>query len=171
MRHAVYVSVNGTLAGIFAIRYKANASTRTGLHDVLANRNFSIVLATRDFLITPELIAAKYTLPTDTMLFPEYSERLRLSETYPEQAMEQGALIAEDTFGALAVTVAAGRTLRNASLVAVAMSLFAGILGLLLCIVLIAWHSIAVASPMHIVAFQMLWGLVTGFVSFVFLRF
>ncbi len=171
VRQAVYVSVNGVLAGIFAIRYKANASTRTGLHDVLANRNFSIVLATRDFLITPELIAAKYTLPTDTMVFPEYSERLRLSATNAEQAMEQGALIAEDTFGALAVTVAAGRTLRNASLVAVALSIFAGILGLLLCIVLIAWHSVAVSSPMHIVAFQILWGLVTGFVGFVFLRF
>ena len=171
VRHAVYVSVNGELAGIFAVRYKANASTRTGLHDVLANRNFSIVLATRDFLITPELIAAKYTLPTDTMLFPEYNERLRLSATNPEQAMEQGALIAADTFGAFAVTVAAGRTLRNVSLVNVAMSLCAGIIGLLLCIVLIAWHSIAVASPMHIVAFQMLWALITAFIGFVLLRF
>lgn len=171
VRHAVYVSVNGELAGIFAIRYKANASTRTGLHDVLANRNFSIVLATRDFVITPELIAAKYTLPTDTMVFPDYSERLRLSATNPEQAMEQGALIAEDTFGAYAVTAAAGRTLGSTSLVLVALSLCAGIFGLLFCIVLIAWNSVAVASPMHIAAFQILWAAVTSFAGFVLLRF
>ena len=56
VRQAVYVSVNGELAAVFAVKYKASASTRTGLHDILANRNFSVVLATRDFLITPELI-------------------------------------------------------------------------------------------------------------------
>ncbi len=171
VRQAVYVSINGELAGIFAIRYKSNASTRTGLHDVLANRNFSIVLATRDFLITPELIAAKYMTPTDTMLFPDYKERLRLSATNPEQAMSQGALIAEDTFGAFAVTAAAGRTLRNTSLASAALSLCAGILGLLMCILLIAWDAVAVASPMHIATFQLLWAFVTAFTGLILLRF
>ncbi len=171
VRQAVYVSINGELAGIFALRYKPNNSTKDGLRDVLANRNFSIVLATRDFLITPELIAAKYTLPTDTMVFPDYNERLRLSATNPEQAMSQGALIAEDTFGALAVTVAAGRTLRNSSLISAALSLCAGALGLLLCILLIAWNAPAVASPIHIAAFQLLWGFVTAFTGLILLRF
>ena len=171
VRQAVYVSINGELAGIFALRYKANASTHDGLRDVLANRNFSIILATRDFLITPELIAAKYTLPTDTMAFPDYTERLRLSATTPEQAMSQGALIAEDTFGALAVTVAAGRTLKNCSLVTTALTLCAGALGLLMTILLIAWGTLAIASPMHIAAFQLLWGMVTAFVGLILLHF
>ncbi|MBR6826090.1 MAG: hypothetical protein IKM59_06035, partial [Oscillospiraceae bacterium] len=162
VRQAVYVSVNGELAGIFALRYKPNNSTRDGLRDVLANRNFSVILATRDFLITPELIAAKYALPTDTMEFPDYTERLRLSATHPEQAMSQGALIAADTFGALAVTVAAGRTLKNTSLVTTSLTLCAGALGLLLTIFLIAWNALAIASPMHIVSFQLLWGMVTA---------
>lgn len=170
VRQAVYVSINGELAGIFALRYKANNSTRDGLRDVLANRNFSVILATRDFLITPELIAAKYTLPTDTMEFPNYTERLRLSTTDPEQAMSQGALIAEDTFGALAVTVAAGRTLKNCSLVTTSLTLCAGALGLLMTILLIAWGALAIASPMHIVAFQLLWSMVTSFVGLILLH-
>jgi hypothetical protein len=171
VRQAVYISVNGELAGIFALKYRPNASTRDGLRDVLANRNFSIILATRDFLITPELIAAKYSLPTETMGFPDYSERLRLSATDPEQAMSQGALIAEDTFGALAVTVAAGRTLKNCSLVTTSLTLCAGALGLLLTILLIAWNALSVATPMHIVSFQLLWGMVTSFIGFILLRF
>lgn len=171
VRQAVYVSVNGELAGIFALRYKANASTHDGLRDVLANRNFSIILGTRDFLITPELIAAKYALPTDTMSFPDYKERLRLSATDPEQAMSQGALIAEDTFGALAVTVAAGRTLKNASLVTTALTLCAGALGLLLTIFLIAWSALSIASPLHIGAFQLLWAMITAFVGLILLHF
>lgn len=171
VKQALYVSVNGELAGIFALKYKPSNSTKTGLHDILTNRNFSIVLATRDFLITPELIAAKYDLPTEMMIFPDYNERLRLSETNPEQAMSQGALIAEDTFGAFAVTVASGRTLRSTSLLTVSLSLFAGIMGLLVCILLISWGALAVASPMHIAAFQLLWALVNVFVSFILLKF
>ncbi len=171
VRLAVYVSVNGELAGIFALKYKANKSSRKGLRDVLANRNFSVVLATRDFLITPELIAAKYALPTDHMQFPAYPERLRLAELDPNRKAEQGGLIAKDTFGAFASTVAAGRTLRIASLAALAICLFVAVLGIVLWSLIIAWNSVSAASPVHILAFQLLWALALGFVRFIMLRF
>ena len=171
VRLAVYVSVNGELAGIFALKYKANKSSRKGLRDVLANRNFSVVVATRDFLITPELIAAKYALPTDHMKFPAYPERLRLAELDPNRKAEQGGLIAKDTFGAFASTVAAGRTLRITALASLAICLFAAVLGIVLCSMIIAWNSIAAASPVHILTFQILWSLALGFVTFIMLRF
>ena len=171
VRLAVYVSVNGELAGIFALKYKANKSSRKGLRDVLANRNFSVVLATRDFLITPELIAAKYALPTDHMKFPVYPERLRLAELDPNRKAEQGGLIAKDTFGAFASTVAAGRTLRIASLASMVICLFVAVLGIAMCALIIAWNSIAAASPVHVLTFQLVWSLALGFVTFIMLRF
>lgn len=171
VRLAVYVSVNGELAGIFALKYKANTSSRKGLRDVLANRNFSVVVATRDFLITPELIAAKYALPTDHMKFPAYPERLRIAELDPNRKAEQGGLIAEDTFGAFASTVAAGRTLRITSIAALVICLFAAVLGIALCSMIIAWDSIAAASPVHILTFQILWSFALGFVTMIMLRF
>lgn len=171
VRQAVYVSVNGELAGIFALKYKANTSTRKGLRDVLANRNFSVVVATRDFLITPELIASKYELPTDHMKFPPYPERLRLAELDPNRKAEQGGLIAKDTFGAFASTVAAGRTLRMTSLVALALCLFVSLLGIVLCSLIILWNSTAAASPVHILTFQILWVLALDFVTFIMLKF
>ena len=171
VRQAVYVSINGELAGIFAIKYKSNSSTRSGLKDVLANRNFSVVLATRDFLISPELIAAKYELPTDTMVYPVYPERLRLSEIDPNEKHSQGALIAKDTFGAFATTVAAGRTLRSTAQTVLAMSIFAGLLGLSVCIVLMVWSAAAAVSPLHVATFQLLWSAVTAFVSNILLKF
>ncbi|MBQ6431029.1 MAG: hypothetical protein IJJ99_04035 [Oscillospiraceae bacterium] len=171
VRLAVYVSVNGELAGIFAFKYKANTSSRKGLHDVLANRNFSVVLATRDFLITPELIAAKYRLPTDHMKFPAYPERLRLAELDPNRKAEQGGLIAKDTFGAFASTVAAGRTLRIASLVSLVTCLFVAVLGIALCSLIVLWNSHDAASPVHLLTFQILWALVLDFVTFILLRF
>lgn len=169
VRQAIYTSVNGELAGIFALRYQPNASTRAGLHDLLANRRISVVLATRDFLVTPELLAAKYDLDTQTLRFPAFAERLRLSAGAPGEAASQGALIAKDTFGAFASTVAAGRTLRTASLLSVWMSLLSGVLGVALCTLMIAWN--ALASPLHVAAFQLLWTLAISFVSWIVLKF
>lgn len=171
VRSAVYVSVNGELAGIFALKYKANSSSRKGLRDVLANRNFSVVVATRDFLITPELIAAKYRLPTDHMKFPVYPERLRLAELDPNRKAEQGGLIAEDTFGAFATTVAAGRTLRMAARASMVLCLSVAVLGIILCSLIVLWHAHDAASPVHILTFQLLWALVLDFVTFILLRF
>ncbi len=171
VRLAVYVSVNGELAGIFALKYKANNSTRKGLRDVLANRNFSVVVATRDFLITPELIAAKYRLPTDHMKFPAYPERLRLAELDPNRKAEQGGLIAKDTFGAFASTVASGRTLRIASLASMVICLFVAVLGIVLCSLIVLWNSRDAASPVHLLTFQLLWAFALDFVTLILLRF
>lgn len=171
VRLAVYVSVNGELAGIFALKYKANNSSRKGLRDVLANRNFSVVVATRDFLITPELIAAKYRLPTDHMKFPAYPERLRLAELDPNRKAEQGGLIAKDTFGAFASTVAAGRTLRMAALASLVLSLIVAVLGVVLCALIVLWNSHDAATPVHILTFQLLWALALDFVTVILLKF
>lgn len=171
VRQAVYVSVNGELAGIFAVKYKANASTRSGLRDVLTNRNFSVVIATRDFVITPELIAAKYELPTDNMRFPPYSERLRLSESSSDKKEEQGGLIAKDTFGAFASTVAAGRKLRITSYFALFICLLAGVAGFLLCSFLLLWGAPAVVSALHLATFQLLWAAAAGFITLLSLHF
>lgn len=171
VRLAVYVSVNGELAGIFALKYKANNSSRKGLRDVLANRNFSVVLATRDFLITPELIAAKYRLPTDHMKYPGYPERLRLAELDPNRKAEQGALIAKDTFGAFASTVAAGHTLRIAARTALILCLIAAATGIALCALLVLWKSQDAASPVHILTFQLLWAVALDLATVILLKF
>lgn len=170
VRQAVYVSLGGELAGIFALKYKPSASTRAGLLQLVSRDRIRVVLATRDFLITPELIAARYELPTDDLVFPGYDERLRLSATEPGQPMEQAALISADTFGAFASAVAAGRMLRGAALLALWLCLLAGIFGLALCSLLILWGSAATASPLNLGIFQLLWSILTSFVSFVMLR-
>lgn len=169
VRQAVYVSVDGELAGIVALKYKPSPSTKKGLSDVLSNRNFSVVLATRDFLISPELLASKYELPMDALRFPAYTERLRLSGDAENGAGEQGALIARDTFGAFAATVAAGRRLRHVSRVSLVLCFLSGLLGLVLCTLLIVWN--APATPLHLAAFQLIWALLDEALCFILLRF
>ena len=171
VRLAVYVSVNGELAGIFALKYKPNRSTRLGLRAILAKPGFRVILATRDFLITPALIAVKYEVPTQRLLFPDYAQRLRYAEAETGNAVYQGALVAKGTFGAFASAVSAGQTLRSATLVLTVLNLFAGLFGAILCTLLLLWGADGALLPFHLVLFQNLWGILTAFLSFILLLF
>ena len=171
VRQAMYVSVSGELAGVFAIKYKPSGSTKAGLRAILSNPSVNVILASRDFLITPELVALKYGVPVNRLIFPIYSERIRLSAPDNAAGVMQGAFVAKDTFGSFASTVAAGQTLRSCTLLSAGLNLFAGTLGVVLCALLILWNSVAIASPLHLAAFQLLWSVLTSFISFILLRF
>ena len=105
------------------------------------------------------------------MRFPDYRERLRLSANDRNEKNRQGALIAKDTFGAFAMTVAAGRTLRMCALFSTFLSVFCGLVGLLLCAALLIWDAAAVISPLNILLFQVIWAVVNSFLTFVLLKF
>ena len=167
VRQAVYVAIGGELAGIFAVKYKASPQAGAGLRDILSNRNFTAVLATRDFLISPELIAQKYDLSIETLRCPEYPQRIRLSETSSGDRKVQGALIANDTFSAFASTVAASRRLKLSSLAALVICLLAGIGGFALAIVLLLSGSLSLTPALYVAGYQLLWGSAAAFVSLI----
>lgn len=169
VRQAVYLSVRGELCGVFAIRHKPNPASKRGLRGILTNENFSVVIAARDFLVTPELIAAKYELPTDRIVFPDYNIRVRLTEVDPNVPTLQGALLAEKSFGAFAATVAAGRTLRVSTYLSAVLSLLAGLGGLALCAALFFWNT--GISPVHLALFQLVWTLLIGLCTDIRLKF
>ncbi len=171
VRLAVYVSINGELAGVFALKYKPSHSTRVGLRALLAKSKLNLVLATRDFLITPALIAAKYEIPTQRLVFPGYADRQRLASSELSSASWQGALVAKDTFGAFAATVAAGQSLHSSTLCLIALNLLAGFLGVILCALLLFWSATNAASPFHITLFQLLWVILSSFISFILTHF
>lgn len=169
VRLAVYVSIGGELAGVFALKYKPTRSARLGLRAVLAKSKLNVVLATRDFLITPELIAAKYEVPTQRLVLPSYSARLRYASAELGSTTWQGALVVKDTFGTFASTVAAGQSLYSTTLTLTVLNLAAGFFGVILCALLLFWDAGGTASPLHIALFQFLWVILSEFVSFILL--
>ncbi len=169
VRQAVYISIRGELCGVFAIKYKPNPASKKALRSILSNSNFSVVIAARDFLVSPELIGSKYELSTDGIIFPDYNIRVRLTEVDPNLPTVQGALIAQESFPAFASTVAAGRTLRMCTTLSAAVSLLAGLTGLVLCFCLLLWGS--GITPLQTAVFQLLWTFLTGLCSDIVLNF
>ena len=79
LKQAVYLSVNGELAAVFALNYAPAESVRAGLAAVLRAGALVPVLATRDFMITPQFLKLRYKIPPEHIEFPTVEERARLS--------------------------------------------------------------------------------------------
>ena len=63
LKQAVYLSVNGELTAVFALNYAPAESVRAGLSAVLRAGSLVPVLATRDFMITPQFLKLRYKIP------------------------------------------------------------------------------------------------------------
>ena len=80
LKQAVYLSVNGELTAVFALNYAPAESIRAGLASVLRAGALVPVLATRDFMITPQFLKQRYKIPPEHIEFPIVEERAALSE-------------------------------------------------------------------------------------------
>ncbi len=159
VRQAVYMSINGELACVFAMKYKPSASAAGGLQAIVANGHFETVLATRDFLLTPEYLQERYRVPAEKLTYPPVKERLRLSRQNMEAQGEQGALLRKDDFAAFAHTICGGRVLRTCVQFGTAVDLLAGIAGLMLMALLLWLDAMATASVFNLLLFTLIWAL------------
>ena len=157
VRQAAYLSLNGELAAVFAIKYNAPSEVKQGLLSVARSRYFRIVLATRSFLATPEFIKGKFGLPPDSVSFPPVKDRLRLSGSKLKKTGAQGALLCRDSFLGYAGTVAAGRLLRAVGRAGALLSVLGGLLGLGLMAVLAVLPAFEAATALNLLLYVLVW--------------
>ena len=108
LKQAVYLSVNGELTAVFALNYAPAESVRAGLSAVLRAGSLVPVLATRDFMITPQFLKLRYKIPPEHIEFPIVEERARLSSQEIPRTGPQGALMARSSFASFAGSVVSG---------------------------------------------------------------
>ena len=159
VRQAVYCSVNQKLAAVFAIHYAPSQAVRSGLTTILRCRGLSLLLATRDFILTPAMVRHKYKLPADALEYPTADERARLSGPYAAVGSEQAALLGRDSFLPLAEAAAGGRSLLSSVLAGLGVNLLGGVLGLGITVVLCWLGAFTAASSFNMMLFALLWTL------------
>ena len=157
VKQAVYMSLNGELAAVFAVRYTPPENLRRGLASIAGNRHFKGILVTRTFLGTPSFLKAKFGIPTGAFHYPSTKERVRLSEAQMKPTGEQGAILAKDSFSAFAQAAAAGRLLRSATLGAAVLALLGGIGGLILMGILAALPAYETATALNLLLYVTAW--------------
>ncbi len=157
VKQAVYMSLNGELAAVFAVRYTPPENLRRGLAAIAGNRHFKGILVTRTFLGTPGFLKVKFGIPTGAFHYPSTKERIRLSEAEMKKSGAQGAILAKDSFSGFAQAAAGGRLLRSATLSAAILTVLSGLIGLVLMGVLAALHAYETATALNLLLYAAAW--------------
>ncbi len=157
VQSAVYVSVNGELAGLFALTYGPSSLSGSGLQSVVYSTGLTPILATRDFMITPALVKKRYKVSADRLEFPMVAERARLSAPEAGATGQQGALMSRGNFASFAAAVTGGRLLRRTVHWAVVVSVLSGLIGMLLMLLLTYLNAADAASAGNLLLYQLLW--------------
>ena len=168
LKQAVYLSVNGELTAVFALNYAPAESVRAGLSAVLRAGSLVPVLATRDFMITPQFLKLRYKIPPEHIEFPIVEERARLSSQEIPRTGPQGALMARSSFASFAGSVVSTRTLRGAAIIAMIVALAGSVLGTALMFFLTFLGSSFSASCWNLFLYTVLWlipGLLTALLA------
>ena len=168
LKQAVYLSVNGELTAVFALNYAPAESVRAGLSAVLRAGSLVPVLATRDFMITPQFLKLRYKIPPEHIEFPIVEERACLSSQEIPRTGPQGALMARSSFASFAGSVVSARTLRGAAIIAMIVALAGSVLGTALMFFLTFLGSSFSASCWNLFLYTVLWlipGLLTALLA------
>ncbi len=159
VRQAIYCAVNGQLAAVFALNYSPQTGVRVGLSTVLRSRGLSLVLATRDFFLTPAAVSSKYKIPGTALEYPNAEERARLSGPFATAGGEQAVILARDQFLPMAEAVTGGRDLYGAVMAGLCINLLSGLVGLGLTALLCWLGAFGAASPFNLMLYGLAWTL------------
>lgn len=154
---AVYVAVDGTLAGVFAIHYGVTRGVAEGLGTLTASRGVTPVITAGDFMITEPFLKSKFRVNTDRVKIPSLNARAELSQRQPSKDAKPCALVQSDRFSATALTVTVARALCTAVRWGTLVALTGGLVGFAIMVILTNLAAADVMSLVNLTLFQLLW--------------
>lgn len=157
VRQALYLSIEGELAGIIALRYDADPEVRRTL-ETLSGADAPIpVLTGSDVLVTPGLLRAKFRLPLERLVCPPLRERIAAGELNADDDDLQAALIARPGLEVMGAVCMGARALVTAVRASVLLSILAGAVGMLVIFLLAISSAFEVVSCSQLLAFALIW--------------
>lgn len=164
IKNGVFVVINSEIAGIFALKYYASAQTYGSLH-TFKRQKIKLVLATRDFSITPAMIESIFELKRGTVKSPEVNIRMEISNPEYAEGDEVCGILSRDGIAPFAECVHAAGKLSAAVVSNLIIGTFAGVCGMLLMFYLTYIFSPNAVVPYNVLFYLLLWYLPTFFIS------
>ncbi len=157
VNQAVYVAIDGELAGVFAVTFGKIKSAAVGLTTLCSYRRLTPVVLTNDFMLTESFLRSKFGINTKRMAFPPRSQRMELAQRQADPDTVALALTTRTELAGFAYAVNGSRALRSSSIVGTVIQLISGILGLLIVAALTVVNAGDLLSPGNILLYELLW--------------
>ena len=157
MDQAVYVAIDGSLSGMFAVNYQKSRSTKAGLQTLCSYPGLTPVINCEDFMLTGTFVQKKFGINPRRIAFPSQEERREMSLREVAEADSVIALTTKEGLAPKAFAFTGARVLRSALKAGVAVHMVGGIIGLL-SVLAMAWvgpHNIL--TPSNILLYQLIW--------------
>ena len=155
VKNAVFTSINGELAAVFAVNYTPISSVQNALV-LLLHTKISTIFAVRDFNISPIMLTQKFKISDDRLEFMPVGERFKLSGRI-EQSGEPLAVLCREGLGPMAESVTGGKRLVKVVKYCTALSVVGSVLGLLIMFYLCWSNAFSAASAVNTVLYMLMW--------------
>ena len=155
--HAIGVSVDAELCGLFALAYDKVRSSAAGLATLCAYRRLWPVLTTGDFMLTDMMLHAKFGINPKKVLMPEHDLRAKLKEKTFEQDTPVFAMSTAEGLAPFAYCVTGARAVKSASKAGIAVHMAGGILGILMMLVLAVLGRGELLNPVSMFLYELIW--------------
>ncbi len=157
VRQALYVSINGELAGLIALRYEPAPGVQKALKNLCGTDAPIPVLAGYDVLISPLLLRAKFRLPLERLISPPLRERMRYAGLTAGGEDLQGALVAKPGLEAVSAVCMGARSLVTAAHAGLILSVLGGIVGMIVIFLLGISDMMNLVNCGRLLAFALIW--------------
>ena len=158
VRQALYVAINGELAGLIALRYEASTGVQRALKSLSAPIAPVPVISGGDVLITPAMLRAKFRLPLDRLVCPPLRERLRCASITAGGEDLQGAVVAKDGLEPISAVCMGAKALVTAVHTALVLSVMAGVVGMIVIFLLATSDGMVLVTCAGLLGFALIWG-------------
>ena len=157
VNQAVYVALDGLLAGLFAMTYDKDPSSAAGMATLCGYRGLRPVLMTGDFMLTDTFLRKRFGVKTKRILFPDAQLRQQLSTKAPAGETPCGAMTTRQGLASIAFAVTGARSLKSAATAGVALHMTGGILGLVMMGILTVLGATEYLTPVSMFLYHMIW--------------
>lgn len=154
---AVYIALSGELCAVIALSFAKMRSTTAGLVSLFGNRRLTPVLATDNFLVSPDFIQGKYGVKTRRLVCPDGETLTALAQHQADPESDVLALMSKDDLISAIYAVNGAKALKSSSWLGVIVHMVAGITGILVMLALAYLGSTELLTPIHVLLYQLIW--------------
>ena len=157
LKHAVGVSVDGQMCGLFALTYDRHRAAASGLQTLCGYRGLRPTLVSGDFMLTESFLSNKFSVKGKRILFPEHGQRDALREKQLQPEKDILAIATNNSLAAAAFCVTGARTAKRACGVGMVVHMVGGILGIVMIGVLAVLGARDLLTPANMLLYQLIW--------------
>ena len=157
VNQAIYVAIDGSLSGVFAISYAKSKSAANGLATLCYYRGLTPVMTGGDFMLSESFIRSKFGVNTRRMEFPDGDIRQALLQKQPQEGARALAMTTHEGLAGAAFAVTGARAVHSASIAGVAVHMLGGILGLAIMLILALVGAEYLLTPANVLLYDLIW--------------